>query len=198
MPSNRLRRLPGMLMPGLTACLLAAALLGHGAPAAAQQAEARSQVASEARLQAAYLLKFPAYVEWPDGRQPQPAGAVVIALAEGDEVGAELRKIAERMPAGARPVIRSVRAGDSLAGVHVLYVGGDDWPRYGRWVQQAHTHGVLLVSAHSGALDYGGMLNFRVVDDRLRFEVSLESVDKARLRIGAQLLSLAVTVNRAK
>lgn len=180
---------------------LAAAVLVTGVltspPAAAEQGELRSQVATEARLQAAYLLKFPAYVDWPAGRQPA-RGATVIALTNADDVAEEVRKIAERMEPGVRPTVKTVRAGDSLAGVHLLYVGGDDWPRYQRWVQQAQTHAALLVSSHPGALDDGSMINFRVVGERLRFEISMAAAEKANLKIGAPLLSLAVVVDRRK
>ena len=177
--------------------LLCAGALGLGARAAAQPPAGGAAVATETRLQAAYLLKFPAYVEWPDGRTPPAPGASVIGVANAEDVAAELQRIAERLPAPARPTIRIVRGPEALAGVHVLYLGGDDWPRYQRWVQQASAHGVLLVSANPGALDYGSMINFRLVDDRVRFEVSLAAADKGRLKIGAPLLALALAVVRA-
>lgn len=107
----------------LLAAMLGAAALACPSGAAAQQAGIRSQIATEARLQAAYLLKFPSYVEWPGERQPV-AGAIVIAVANADDVAEEVRKIAERMAPEARPTVKTVRPGDSLAGVHLLYLGG--------------------------------------------------------------------------
>lgn len=38
------------------------------------------------------------------------------------------------------------------------------------------------------------MINFRVIDERLRFDISLTAAEKAGLRVAAPLLSLAATV----
>lgn len=193
------RRSASPLMPRrlLAALLGAAVLLGPGR-AAAQGVDVRAQVASEARVQAAFMLKFPGYVEWPGERQPAPASAAVIAVADADPIAEELRRIAARIAPQARPVVKTVRAGDSLAGVHMLYVGGGDWRRYQRWVQQAAEHATLLVSAHPGALEHGSVINFRLEGERVRFEVSMAAAEQANLRIGAALLQLAVAVQRGK
>jgi hypothetical protein len=185
-------------LPRVLAALLGAGTLACALPAMAQQPVLRSQVATEARVQAAYLLKFPAYVEWPAGRAPQPPSASVIGVVNADDVAEELQRIAARMAPEARPTIKTLRAGDTLAGLHMLYLGGDDWPRYQRWVQQASSQSVLLVSSHAGALDEGSMINFRLVGDRVRFEVSMAAAERASLRIGAALLALAVTVERGR
>jgi hypothetical protein len=46
-------------------------------------------------------------------------------------------------------------------------------------------------------LAYGGIINF-VVDEKVRFEINLESSDKAKLKISSQLLQLAKKVTKAK
>jgi hypothetical protein len=181
----------------LFSSLLAWCALLLAAPGMAQSG-ARVRASTEARLQAAYLLKFAPYVEWPAGRRPAPGGALVIGMVDADDVADEVRIIAERLPPQTRPAVRTLRAGDSLAGVQIVYVGGSDWPRYARWVQQAQTNATLLVSSHAGALDYGSMINFKLVEERLRFEVSLDSIEQAGLKIGSPLLALAVSVNRGK
>ena len=43
-------------------------------------------------------------------------------------------------------------------------------------------------------LDDGGMVSLRVVDGRLRFDVNMPAVERAGLRLSAQLLGLAMTV----
>jgi hypothetical protein len=54
----------------------------------------------------------------------------------------------------------------------------------------------LTVTENDGALALGGMINFRLVDDRVRFEVALDTAEKAGLRLSSRLLSVAVGVHR--
>jgi hypothetical protein len=47
---------------------------------------------------------------------------------------------------------------------------------------------------HPRGLDEGGVINFLIVDRRVRFEVSMNAAQRAGLRISSQLLSVAVRV----
>jgi hypothetical protein len=40
------------------------------------------------------------------------------------------------------------------------------------------------------------MINFRVAEERVRFEVSLEPVEKAGLKVSARLLAVAIAVTK--
>jgi hypothetical protein len=40
------------------------------------------------------------------------------------------------------------------------------------------------------------MINFRLVDDRVRFEVALDPVRRANLQLNSRLLSVAIAVNK--
>lgn len=125
------------------ACLLAAKVAACQftlalAPVHAQVASVRLAPASEIRLQAAYLLKFPAYITWPEARRAASPAALVIGIAHGDALFDEALNIAAALPPHLRPVIRKMQADDALEGVHVLYIGPDaDAARYRQWIAQA-------------------------------------------------------------
>jgi len=53
---------------------------------------------------------------------------------------------------------------------------------------------VLIVSNTPRGLDVGSMINFLLVDRRVRFEVSLPAAKRSGLRISAELLSVASRV----
>jgi hypothetical protein len=48
-----------------------------------------------------------------------------------------------------------------------------------------------VVTESGDALELGSVINFRPVDQRIRFEVSLDSADKSRLRLSSRLLAVA-------
>ena len=179
--------------------LLACALWLHlPSVALAQDGAGRAAaVASEARLQAAYLLKFRNYVEWLNPAAA-PGEETVIAVADADDVAEELVKMLSQQAVGARYGMRRLRAGEGLDGVHILYLGGNDWARYRALIAQAQARSILVVTGAEQGLVHGSVVNFRFVDDRVRFEISMPAADSAGLKLGALLLKLALNVSRAK
>jgi hypothetical protein len=55
---------------------------------------------------------------------------------------------------------------------------------------------ILTVGEIQGFPDDGGVINFRLEDSRVRFEINLEAAGRAHLRISSRLLSLAQAVKK--
>jgi hypothetical protein len=65
-------------------------------------------------------------------------------------------------------------------------------------VAQAREQSALVVSESDSALAGGSVINFRLADERIRFEISLDAAEKSNLKLSSQLLSLALSVSREK
>ncbi len=178
-------------MNGLRAALTllaALACLAGGGGARAQTA------ATEQEVKAAFLYKFPAFVEWPQ----RPAEAFVIAVAGADEIAAELARVGHGREILGRPiVVKPLREGESPAGAQVLFVGRDS-ARLAQLARGVAGTPVLVVSESAGALEQGSILNFVIVDGRVRFEVALDAAERNGLRISPRLLALATRVRPAR
>ncbi|UUX94440.1 YfiR family protein [Aquabacterium sp. J223] len=145
---------------------------------------------SPADLKAAYLVRFSGFVEWPTPTPP----VLVLAVAGAPEVAAALQHhAAGRQAGGPELATRAVRTGDPVDDVHLLFVGG---PRsYAEsWAMRLQGRPVLLVTDVPEGLPEGSAINFVHVGERLRFEVSLRALERARLRASARLLGVAVKV----
>jgi hypothetical protein len=170
----------------LAAVLVQAVLLCALAP------QARAADALELQVKAAYLYKFASYVEWPEGAFPQPGSPVVLGIAYDNALADQLeRMVAGRSVNGHGLVVRRLHRGDSLAGIHVLFVGAGG---NGDLLAAARGQPVLTVTDTQDAFSQGSMINFLVAEDRLRFEIALKPASLARLRISARLLALATRV----
>jgi hypothetical protein len=171
------------------ALLCAAALAGWGAGAAEDPASL------EQRVKAAFLYQFASYVEWPAQSFAQPDTPVTIAVMGAEQLAAELKQLSAGRTVGGRKVeVRQVRPGETLAGVHILFVGSAESARLAQVVQAAKARPVLIVTEADGALSQGGMINFVIVERRVRFEVALDSVEKSGLRLSSRLLAVAQQV----
>lgn len=181
------------------ACLLA---LACGAPAradhpAADPAADRDAVEApgDGRVRAGYLARFGGFVQWPSGAFASADAPLVIGLIDADAVADDLTGIVgKHMPQGRMLVVRRLRVGDPVGGLHVLFIGPSVNGRLAEVLATVRSAPILIVTEHADALAAGSTVNFAVVDGRLRFEVSLKSAARAGLSISARLLSAAARV----
>jgi len=146
----------------------------------------------EYRLKAAFLYRFPQFVEWPAAArqsrtldlcvlQPNPFGSDLEQLVAGESIsGRALR-------------VRVVRTLDALADCHTLFAGAHN-DAAAAALKAVSGLPVLTVGESDQFLKAGGIIALKIVDRRVRFEVNTANAQKAGLRISAQLLNLATAV----
>jgi len=173
-------------MDSLIRILVLAALLAAG-PVAAQ-----TDRAAEIQIKAAFLYKFGGFVEWPAGAFARPDAAFMIGVIGADALAAELEQVvAGRTVQGRAVSVRKLRRGESLSGLHVLFVGQQEASRLAEILASAKSQPLLVVTEFDNALSQGSMINFVAVDDKVRFDVALPPAERGQLRISARLLAVA-------
>jgi len=174
-----------------TLAIILAFLLGWSAALNGQPVRS----AAEQSIKAAYLYKFADYVEWPAKVFAAESVPLTIGVFGADSLAAELGEItAGRTVNGRRIEVRTIAAPAELSGVHILFVSAasdDDLPVL---ADAATVHSVLVVTESRDGLERGSVINFRPVDQRIRFDVSLDSADRNRLRLSSRLLAVADNV----
>ena len=173
-------------MRRLLLLMLAAALLG-GAGAGRGQSDGR---VAEYRLKAAFIFRFPDYVDWPDTAFPSPDSPFTIGILGADTFAEGLLKTVSGRKVDNRPlVVRRLRRGESVAGLQVLFIGATENAR--EVLGPLKGQPVLTVTESEQAFVQGSMVNFVVVEDKVRFDVALTPAEQANLKISARLLSVA-------
>jgi hypothetical protein len=79
--------------------------------------------------------------------------------------------------------------------VHLLFLSasaGASAARIARSAQQP----LLLVTEGDSGLAHGSVINFRIIDQRVRFDVSLEAADKHNVKLSSRLLTVANQVHK--
>src|SRR5690606_39531991 len=77
----------------------------------------------------------------------------------------------------------------------VLFIGAGENYRLRELISRVEDRSMLVVTEASGALKDGSMINFQVIDDRVRFEISLLAAQRAGLELSSRLLSAAMSVD---
>lgn len=148
---------------------------------------------SQDAVKAAYLFRFAGYVGWPGGADS--AKPFVIAVVDSPAVARELRRLAPGHRINNRfvEVVEAKRVSDA-GRPEMLFVGAGHAELLPPAIPALAAQSTLVVTEEDGGLDEGATLNLLTLDDRVRFEVSLTSADRAHLKISAELLSVAIRV----
>jgi len=150
---------------------------------------------SEAAVKAAFIHRFAGYVEWPGAGTPR---RLRIAVMGDAEVARHLGALLARQAAGGRQpeLVVATRASD-LGSAQIVFVGAEARePR--TLISAVAARPILIVTDHEKGLELGAAVNFLVVDQRVRFEVSMTAAESAGLRISSDMLSVAVRVLGAR
>jgi hypothetical protein len=149
----------------------------------------------ERRVKAAFVYKFLSFVEWPASSFVQTDGPIVVGVAGSDDLASELSALVAGRVANERAVsVRRVREPVEVSGLHALFIGRSEARRLASFARAAQQSNVLLISESPGALAQGSMINFVIVEGRVRFEVALDAVERANLRLSSRLLAVAHSV----
>jgi hypothetical protein len=150
----------------------------------------------ERRVKAAFLYKFLGYTDFPASAFADAAAPLTIGVIGADDLAVELaRVVAGRSVNGRAVEVRELRENDAAARVHLLFVGGSDLQRVSRIVHQA-TGAMLVVTECDNGLQLGSVINFRIVDERVRFDVALDAAERNGIKLSSRLLTVANRVQK--
>lgn len=180
----------------LVACARAGAVLA----AALLSATASTQPAARAperSVKAAFLYRFLSYTEFPADAFGNPAAPLVIGVVGSPAMALELARLATgRSVHQRRIMVRQFRDDEDPGVAHLLFVAGADSARVARVLRQAPAGAMLLVTECEQGLQAGSVINFRLVERQVRFDVSLAAAGRHHLVLSSRLLTVANHVSQ--
>jgi len=161
---------------------------------APRAASARAADSSSAYIvEAGYLSKFAAFIEWPPTAFDGPTAPLTICISGKDPFGQMLDEKVRGQHVNDHPlIVRHDEAVRSGMPCHILYVGGEASDEALRAIQ----HEPVLTVTDRGEAGAGGMIQFMTVRGRVRFTIDQAVAQESGITISSKLLELAVTVSR--
>ena len=149
-------------------------------------------VADQYQVKAAYLLNFARFVEWPADVLP-PSSPLIIGVIGDNPLDGALEEVLRGKSANGHPIqLRRLRwDDDSLTTCQIVFISNSD---------EAHLPQILRFLTGTSALTVsdidrfslrGGIIEFRMVGNRVRFDINRNPAIAARLTISSKLLSVA-------
>lgn len=153
---------------------------------------------NEYQVKAAYLYNFSRFIEWPTRLAAESSEPFAICVLGKDPFGPILDTTVSGQGAGTQSLVarRLTRPEDALA-CQILFVGTSEEGHLKEILSVLGKASVLTVSDIPRFSERGGMIEFVLRGDRVRFEVNLTNTVNAGLAVSSDLLKVALTVRKS-
>jgi hypothetical protein len=144
-------------------------------------------------VKAAYLLNFGKFVHQADGQASR--ASFDICLLGHERMGQVIDNLAANQAIDNLPVhIRRIADVTQTRGCTILFISANEDDHMREDLAILSTSEVLTVSDAPDFLDRGGMIQFLVLENHVRFAVNLNAVNRAHLVLSSELLRVASSV----
>jgi hypothetical protein len=173
---------------------------------------ADSTPSREYKLKAAFLYNFIVFVDWPKEKLADSNEPITIGIIGNDPFGSAFEPIKNEKIKERAIIIKrfesfeklksptekgnpeSAQEIEALTKCHLLFVCSSEQKDLKEIINIVKDHGVLTVSETAGFLESGGIINWFVEGDKIRFEINNAAAKQAKLEIRSNLLRLAKRV----
>lgn len=148
--------------------------------------------ASSDQVEAAYLYNFGKFVRWP---ATVSQGPMILCVAGQDTVDQFLaRMVAGEQIEGRSLLVRHLEQSEDVGSCSILFVGSGERDRLDAYLGAASGKPVLTVGESPDFLSRGGIIQFILTGDHVRFSVNLGAANRNSLQLSSELLKVAVSV----
>jgi hypothetical protein len=184
--------------------------------AIAPRSRAGSEPSQEYKLKAAFLYNFLKFVDWSKEKMGDANEPITLGIIGKDPFGQAFEPVKDKDVKDKKVVLKRLKgfeelktssAGDerqmqkyieTLRKCHLLFVCASESKSLKEILKHVKDQPVLTVGEMPGFLEAGGIMNFLMEDNKVRFEVNAAAAKHAKLKIRSQLLRLAKRVIEEK
>ncbi len=168
--------------------LLLVALLVLCVPVSVPAAE---YLQAEYRVKAAFLYNFARFTSWPE----HTSSVFKLCVLGDDPFGEALDALIGKTVHGEVLTISRLVHPSELDGCELVYISTSHTDNLDELLVLLRDQAVLTVSDIDAFIDHGGIIGFRIADNKVRFEINTSAAARADLSISSKLLSLANRVS---
>ena len=150
----------------------------------------------EYQVKAVYLYNFGRFVQWPESGAKDDPFAICVLGHDPFEAILDTT-LANGKIDSHRLVARRITSHREARSCRILFISASELSRAKEILSLLEGWPVLTVSDMPSFVSNGGMIQFVLKDNKVRFEVNLTVAEKAGLTLSSQLLKVATEVRRA-
>ena len=146
---------------------------------------------TEYRIKTAFLYNFSRFVVWPQVALQDRSEFSLCTL--GDTLFEEqLNTLVGKTVHNKAIVVKHFYQTEDVLHCHLVFIGEQEGLTDTLWALKEQP--VLTVSNAAGFLEKGGIIQFKLVENKIRFRINVDAAKNAGLTVSSKLLSLAIDV----
>jgi hypothetical protein len=177
---------------------------------------ADSATSEEYQVKAAFLYNFIKFIDWPREKMADGNEVITIGIIGKDPFGKAFRPIENKQVKGRDVIIKRFKGLkepedskeknksaphqqiEELKKCHLLFICRSEKQKLKEILNIVKDHHVLTVADTEGFLEAGNIIEFVMVERKVRFEINMVAGKQAKLKIRSQLLRLAEKIIEEK
>ncbi len=138
------------------------------------------------------VFNFTKYVQWPDHNDN---GEFVIGVIGNSEVYNTLTGWYGGKPRGSKTyVIKKFASASEVTDCHVLFIDRAKSGEFDAASAKLKGKGTLVITDKNGLGEKGSGINFKTVDNKLKFELNQKAIEASNLKVSGALSSMAILI----
>ena len=158
---------------------------------------ANEQQTTEYRVKAAFLYNFSRFITWPE-HTSRDDGKFNLCVLGRDPFGKLLDMLSGKYVQEDSLEIKRLDSLDQAQACQVIFVSRTGASDLEYIMSALKGLPALTVSDMEGFTNHGGIIQFKLVDKKVRFKINIDAANHADLTISSKLLSLATVVRNSQ
>lgn len=148
----------------------------------------------EYQVKAAFIYKFINFIEWPARAWRTTGNTIVIGVFGESPILEALNSLPSKKIQGRYIKIKHIKNLQDLKSCHIVFIGTVKKPSMKNILDHLKGACVLTISDTKEFARMGGMINFFLDKEKIRFEMNPDAAKEAELKISSKILRLAKIV----
>ncbi|MCK6616225.1 MAG: YfiR family protein [Cyclobacteriaceae bacterium] len=138
------------------------------------------------------VYNFVKYVQWPDHTE---SGEFVIGVIGNNDMYATLNSWYGGKPRGSKTyVIKKFNSAADVADCHVVFIDKSKSGEFEAVNNKVKGKGTLVITDKAGLGEKGSGINFKNIDNKLKFELNQKAIEASNLKVSGSLTSMAILI----